>query len=77
MGRFLMTTSAFAVLALGAPGPDTKASAAIDARAAAMVDRMTLDEQISLLRAESGASLASLGIPLPASLPAEMRKPKP
>ena len=73
MGRFLMTTSAFAALALGTPvlaaGPDTKASATIDARAAAMVDRMTLDEQISLLRAESGASLASLGIPLPASLP--------
>ncbi|HEU4959152.1 MAG TPA: glycoside hydrolase family 3 C-terminal domain-containing protein [Sphingomonas sp.] len=78
-----MTTSAFA-LALSAraataeTADTTKAEAAqIDARAAAMVDRMTLDEQISLLRAESGASLASLGIPLPASLPEEMRKPKP
>jgi beta-glucosidase len=76
-----MTTSAFAALALGAPAPaatpDAKATATIDARAAAMVDRMTLDEQISLLRVESGASLASLGIPLPDSLPEPMRKPKP
>lgn len=48
-----------------------------DERAAAMVDAMTLEEQISLLRVKSGASLLSLGIELPPSLPEIMRQPKP
>ncbi|MBM7124426.1 glycoside hydrolase family 3 protein [Dyella flava] len=48
-----------------------------DQRAAKLVDAMTLDEQIALLRPVDGASLASLGIQLPPSIPAWMRQPKP
>ena len=48
-----------------------------DARAKAMVDAMTLDEQISLLRTQAGFGLLSLGIPLPASVPESMRKTTP
>lgn len=49
----------------------------VDQRATELVDAMTLDEQIALLRPVSGGSLASLGIPLPPSIPPSMRKPKP
>jgi len=48
-----------------------------DARAKAMVDAMTLDEQIGLLRTQAGFGLLSLGIPLPPSVPESMRKSTP
>jgi len=48
-----------------------------DARARAMVDAMTLDEQIGLLRTQAGFGLLSLGVPLPASIPESMRKATP
>ena len=46
-------------------------------RAIAIVDAMTLDEQISLTKSMSGGSLLDLGIPLPSFIPAAMRQPKP
>ncbi|GAB2537958.1 beta-glucosidase [Rhodanobacter koreensis] len=49
----------------------------VDQRAAQLVDAMTLQQQISLLHPQNGASLASLGIPLPPSIPEWMRQPKP
>lgn len=48
-----------------------------DARAKAMVDAMTLDEQIGLLRTQAGFGLLSLGIPLPPTVPESMRKSTP
>ncbi|GFE83313.1 glycosyl hydrolase [Steroidobacter agaridevorans] len=45
-----------------------------DERARSMVDAMSLDEQISLLRTESGFGLLSLGVPLPPTVPESMRK---
>src|SRR5690606_28009681 len=48
-----------------------------DDRAAAIVDAMTLDEQMSLTKSMSGGSLLDLGIPLPAFIPEAMRQPKP
>ena len=48
-----------------------------DSRAKAMVDAMTLDEQIGLLRTQAGFGLLSLGIPLPPSVPESMRKSTP
>jgi len=48
-----------------------------DARAKAMVDAMTLDEQIGLLRTQAGFGLLSLGIPLPPTVPESMRKATP
>ena len=71
VGILLMTstlTTAGAALAQVA-GPD--------ARAKAMVDAMTLDEQIGLLRTQAGFGLLSLGIPLPPSVPESMRKTTP
>jgi len=50
---------------------------AADDRAAAIVDAMTLDEQIALTKSVSGASLLDLGIPLPDFIPEAMRTPKP
>ena len=46
-------------------------------RATAIVDAMTLDEQISLTKSMSGGSLLDLGIPLPPFIPEAMRQPKP
>ena len=46
-------------------------------RAIAIVDAMTLDEQISLTKSMSGGSLLDLGIPLPSFIPEAMRQPKP
>ena len=46
-------------------------------RAELMVDAMTLEEQISLLRPLYGLSLADLGFPLPPGAPAWMKAPKP
>jgi beta-glucosidase len=49
----------------------------IEARAAAIVDAMTLEEQASLTRSVPGGSLLDLGIPLPGFIPEAMRAPKP
>ncbi len=48
-----------------------------DRRAALLVDAMTLDEQISILRPLSATTLLSLGAPLPPTIPAFLRQPKP
>lgn len=48
-----------------------------DDRAVAIVDVMTLDEQMSLTKSMPGGSLLDLGIPLPAFIPEAMRQPKP
>ncbi|WP_312685654.1 glycoside hydrolase family 3 protein, partial [Brevundimonas nasdae] len=48
-----------------------------DERARLAVAAMTLDEQIQLLRTQSGFGLLSLGVPLPASIPENMRKETP
>ena len=48
-----------------------------DARAKTMVDAMTLDEQIGLMRTQAGFGLLSLGVPLPPSVPESMRKTTP
>lgn len=48
-----------------------------DARAEALVDAMTVEEQIGLLRSRSGGSLLDLGVPLPPFIPEAMRVPKP
>ncbi len=58
-----------------APWSDRRLSA--DERARRMVQVMTLDEQISLMRTQPGFGLLSLGIPLPPSIPESMRKPTP
>ena len=61
------------------PANKTRAdgAASVDARAAALVDAMTLDEQLSLLKSRSGGSLLDLGVPLPPFIPEAMRQPKP
>lgn len=48
-----------------------------DERARLMVEAMSLDEQISLLRTQSGFGLLSLGVPLPPTVPESMRKHTP
>ncbi|MBB6091217.1 beta-glucosidase [Povalibacter uvarum] len=48
-----------------------------DERARLLVDALSLDEQISLLRTQSGFGLLSLGIPLPPTVPESMRKHTP
>jgi len=45
-----------------------------DERARLAVEAMTLDEQISLMRTQIGFGLLSLGVPLPDSVPQNMRK---
>ena len=55
----------------------TEQTKAADERAVAIVDAMTLDEQISLTKSMSGGSLLDLGIPLPSFIPEAMRQPKP
>lgn len=72
-----MTSIAATSCALAAPQASAEGSASVEDRAAAMVDAMTLEEQISLLKTESGASLLSLGVPLPSTIPEAMRRPKP
>lgn len=49
----------------------------VDARAAKLVDAMSLDEQISLLRPLPATTLANLGVPLPPQVPAWLRQPMP
>lgn len=71
VGILLMTSTLTTAGAALAQGLDP------DARAKAMVDAMTLDEQISLLRTQAGFGLLSLGIPLPPSVPESMRKTTP
>ncbi|HWV61684.1 MAG TPA: glycoside hydrolase family 3 N-terminal domain-containing protein, partial [Sphingopyxis sp.] len=55
----------------------TEQAKTAEKRAAAIVDAMTLDEQISLTKSMSGGSLLDLGIPLPPFIPEAMRQPKP
>lgn len=55
----------------------TEQTKAAEERAVAIVDAMTLDEQISLTKSMSGGSLLDLGIPLPSFIPEAMRQPKP
>lgn len=57
--------------------PWSDASLSPDERARLMVEAMTLDERISLLRTEPGFGLLSLGVPLPDSIPETMRKHTP
>lgn len=82
MKRFGAAVSALAMLsAAGAQAAqahpwDNRALSA-DQRAALMVDAMTLDEQISILRPLAASSLLSLGVPLPAAIPPSLRQPKP
>ena len=68
---------AFAATAAAQPNVWKDAMKSADERAAALVDAMTPEEQYALLRTQSGASLLSLGIPLPPFIPESMRKPKP
>lgn len=55
----------------------TEQAKTAEERAVAIVDAMTLDEQISLTKSMSGGSLLDLGIPLPSFIPEAMRQPKP
>lgn len=55
----------------------TETGKTAEERAAAIVDAMTFDEQISLTKSMSGGSLLDLGIPLPSFIPEAMRQPKP
>ncbi|AKC86332.1 beta-glucosidase [Pseudoxanthomonas suwonensis] len=48
-----------------------------DERARLLVEAMTLDEQISLMRTQPGFGLLSAGIPLPPTIPESMRKATP
>ncbi len=63
VGLLLMTST------LTAAGAALAHAADPDTRAKAMVDAMTLDEQIGLLRTQAGFGLLSLGVPLPPSVP--------
>ncbi len=76
VGLLLMTST---LTAAGAALAQVASSEALgpDARAKTMVDAMTLDEQIGLLRTQAGFGLLSLGVPLPPSIPQSMRKATP
>jgi len=71
------TIIATPVTAKQADGMTKQQEKAADDRAAAIVDAMTLDEQMSLTKSVSGGSLLDLGIPLPPFIPEAMRQPKP
>lgn len=83
MARALSTAMLAASTIIAAPATArqademTRQQQAADDRAAAIVDAMTLDEQIALTKSVSGASLLDLGIPLPDFIPEAMRTPKP
>jgi beta-glucosidase len=70
-----MSTSAAGQTPMQHPWSDARLSA--DERARQMVEAMTLDERISLLRTEPGFGLLSLGVPLPPSIPEAMRRRTP
>lgn len=57
--------------------PWENAALSADERARLMVEAMSLDEQIDLLRTQPGFGLLSLGIPLPDSIPQSMRRKTP
>jgi beta-glucosidase len=76
VGILLMTSTLTTAGAALAQSADADASGP-DARAKAMVDAMTLDERIGLLRTQAGFGLLSLGVPLPPSVPESMRKSTP
>lgn len=71
------TIIATPVTAKQADGMTKQQEKAADDRAVAIVDAMTLDEQMSLTKSVSGGSLLDLGIPLPPFIPEAMRQPKP
>lgn len=84
MGRAMSTAMlavatmiAMPATARQADGMTDKQDQMLEERAAAMVDAMTLDEQMALTRSVSGGSLLDLGIPLPDFIPEAMRTPKP
>lgn len=70
VGLLLMTTTL-------TTAAHAQAVADPEARAKALVDAMTLDEQIGLMRTQAGFGLLSLGIQLPPSVPESMRKSTP
>jgi beta-glucosidase len=59
------------------PSAWTDRSLSVDERASLMVEAMSLDEQIQLVRTQAGFGLLSLGVPLPPSVPESMRKHTP
>ena len=61
--------------AAGAKWNDARLSA--DDRAGPLVDAMTVEEQISLLRPLDASTLLSLNVPLPPSVPVWLARPKP
>ena len=61
--------------AAGAKWADTRLSP--EERAGLLVDAMTVEEQISLLRPKDASTLLSLNVPLPPSVPVWMARPKP
>jgi len=84
MGRAMSTAVLAVATMIAMPATARQADAMTDKqdqmledRAAAMVDAMTLDEQMALTRSVSGGSLLDLGIPLPDFIPEAMRTPKP
>lgn len=84
MGRAISTAVLAAAMAWAMPATAERAEAThrnqentVDERAAALVDSMTLEEQIALTASVSGGSLLELGIPLPDFIPEAMRVPKP
>lgn len=79
-----LSSVALAALVIATPGLASAKERAINitpaaatARAEKLVDAMTLEEQLSLLKSKSGGSLLDLGVPLPPFIPAAMRTEKP
>lgn len=83
MGRAMSTAilAVATIIAMPATAKEadgmTEQEKTAEKRAVAIVDAMTLDEQMSLTKSMSGGSLLDLGIPLPAFIPEAMRQPKP
>lgn len=73
-----LLAAALAALSFSATAADTapwlNPSLSADARANLLVDALTLDERIALLRTDIGFGLLSLGVPLPPAVPDNMRK---
>ena len=65
--------------AAGPAGPQewTNTELTADERARLLVKAMTLQEQIGWMRTQAGFGLGSLGVPLPDSIPAPMRRKTP
>ncbi len=76
MAGMLGGTSATAAGSVG-PQEWSNTELTADERARLLVQSMTLREQISWMRTQAGFGLGSLGVPLPDSIPAPMRKKTP